>query len=106
MESDAVSWYSVDVSRVKCHVPDRYQKLAYVGRSEYGGLIIKGVDREASGKKICMKKFTKIEADDASAVRRLYKEIKLLKHVNHENLVEFHDLFSSSNSEKSTLKDM
>ncbi|NXO31636.1 CDKL2 protein, partial [Cisticola juncidis] len=68
---------------------DRYQVLGLVGEGSYG-VVTKCRNRE-SGQIVAVKKFT--ETDDDAAVRKIaLREIKLLKQLRHENLVNLLDV--------------
>ncbi|XP_054148522.1 cyclin-dependent kinase-like 2 isoform X1 [Melozone crissalis] len=68
---------------------DKYQVLGLVGEGSYG-MVTKCRNRE-SGKIVAVKKF--LESDDDAAVRKIaLREIKLLKQLRHENLVNLLDV--------------
>ncbi|NXL19737.1 CDKL2 protein, partial [Setophaga kirtlandii] len=68
---------------------DNYQVLGLVGEGSYG-MVTKCRNRE-SGQIVAVKKF--LESDDDAAVRKIaLREIKLLKQLRHENLVNLLDV--------------
>ncbi|XP_064567492.1 cyclin-dependent kinase-like 2 [Zonotrichia leucophrys gambelii] len=68
---------------------DKYQVLGLVGEGSYG-MVTKCRNRE-SGQIVAVKKF--LESDDDAAVRKIaLREIKLLKQLRHENLVNLLDV--------------
>ncbi|NXU98466.1 CDKL2 protein, partial [Cettia cetti] len=68
---------------------DKYQVLGLVGEGSYG-VVTKCRNRE-NGQIVAVKKF--LESDDDAAVRKIaLREIKLLKHLRHENLVNLLDV--------------
>ncbi|XP_041315313.1 cyclin-dependent kinase-like 2 [Pyrgilauda ruficollis] len=68
---------------------DKYQVLGLVGEGSYG-MVTKCRHRE-SGQIVAVKKF--LESDDDAAVRKIaLREIKLLKQLRHENLVNLLDV--------------
>ncbi|XP_039566411.1 cyclin-dependent kinase-like 2 [Passer montanus] len=68
---------------------DKYQVLGLVGEGSYG-MVTKCRNRE-SGQVVAVKKF--LESDDDAAVRKIaLREIKLLKQLRHENLVNLLDV--------------
>ncbi|NXR71475.1 CDKL2 protein, partial [Pycnonotus jocosus] len=68
---------------------DKYQVLGLVGQGSYG-VVTKCRNRE-TGQIVAVKKF--LESDDAAAVRKIaLREIKLLKQLRHENLVNLLDV--------------
>ncbi|NWT75445.1 CDKL2 protein, partial [Prunella himalayana] len=69
---------------------DKYQVLGLVGEGSYG-VVTKCRNRE-SGQIVAVKKF--LESDDDAAVRKIaLREMKLLKHLRHENLVNLLDVY-------------
>ncbi|NXQ18248.1 CDKL2 protein, partial [Peucedramus taeniatus] len=68
---------------------DKYQVLGLVGQGSYG-MVTKCRNRE-SGQIVAVKKF--LESEDDAAVRKIaLREIKLLKQLRHENLVNLLDV--------------
>uniref|UniRef100_A0A8C5U4G2 Cyclin-dependent kinase-like 2 n=1 Tax=Malurus cyaneus samueli TaxID=2593467 RepID=A0A8C5U4G2_9PASS len=68
---------------------DKYQVLGLVGEGTYG-VVTKCRNRE-NGQIVAVKKF--LESDDDAAVRKIaLREIKLLKQLRHENLVNLLDV--------------
>ncbi|NWQ99052.1 CDKL2 protein, partial [Paradoxornis webbianus] len=68
---------------------DKYQVLGLVGEGSYG-VVTKCRNRE-SGQIVAVKKF--LESEDDAAVRKIaLREIKLLKQLRHENLVNLLDV--------------
>ncbi|NWX28592.1 CDKL2 protein, partial [Notiomystis cincta] len=68
---------------------DKYQVLGLVGEGSYG-VVTKCRNRE-NGQVVAVKKF--LESDDDAAVRKIaLREIKLLKQLRHENLVNLLDV--------------
>nr|XP_054488667.1 cyclin-dependent kinase-like 2 isoform X3 [Agelaius phoeniceus] len=68
---------------------DKYQVLGLVGEGSYG-MVTKCRNRE-SGQIVAVKKF--LESEDDAAVRKIaLREIKLLKQLRHENLVNLLDV--------------
>ncbi|NWT94428.1 CDKL2 protein, partial [Urocynchramus pylzowi] len=68
---------------------DKYQVLGLVGEGSYG-VVTKCRNRE-SGQIVAVKKF--LESDDDAAVRKIaLREVKLLKQLRHENLVNLLDV--------------
>ncbi|NWY45069.1 CDKL2 protein, partial [Sylvia atricapilla] len=68
---------------------DKYQVLGLVGEGSYG-VVTKCRNRE-NGQIVAVKKF--LESDDDEAVRKIaLREIKLLKQLRHENLVNLLDV--------------
>ena len=54
-------------------------------------------DDSVTGQKVAIKKLAKPFATNIHA-KRAYREIKLLKHVNHDNIIRLYDLFTKAKS--------
>lgn len=54
-------------------------------------------DDNQSGEKVAIKKLAQPFATNIHA-KRAYRELKLLKHVNHDNIISLIDVFSRANS--------
>ncbi|TRZ18673.1 hypothetical protein HGM15179_008426 [Zosterops borbonicus] len=68
---------------------DKYQVLGLVGEGSYG--VVTKCRHKESGRIVAVKKF--LESEDDTAVRKIaLREIKLLKQLRHENLVNLLDV--------------
>ena len=54
-------------------------------------------DDSVSNQKVAIKKLSKPFATNIHA-KRAYREIRLLKHVDHDNIIKLYDLFSKSDN--------
>lgn len=90
MASGNAEWISVEISSSKWTIPPRYSNLTPLGQGAYG--LVCSADDEVTKQKVAIKKLSRPFATNVHA-KRAYREIKLLKHVNHDNLIGLLDLF-------------
>lgn len=88
-------WVECEVNNTIWKVPTRYKNLTPLGQGAYG--LVCSADDTITNRKIAIKKLAKPFATNIHA-KRAYREIKLLKHVNHDNIIRLLDLFTRANS--------
>mmetsp|Transcript_52611 Transcript_52611/g.125671 ORF Transcript_52611/g.125671 Transcript_52611/m.125671 type:complete len:531 (-) Transcript_52611:229-1821(-) len=69
----------------------KYEKLGVVGEGVYG-VVVKGKHKE-SGEVVAIKKFKEIEGEEEVSKKITLREVKILKSLQHENIVEFKEAF-------------
>eukprot|EP01101_Sappina_pedata_P010283 TRINITY_DN643_c0_g1_i2.p1 TRINITY_DN643_c0_g1~~TRINITY_DN643_c0_g1_i2.p1 ORF type:complete len:464 (+),score=149.59 TRINITY_DN643_c0_g1_i2:155-1393(+) len=74
----------------KFELPTRYAPIKLIGQGAYGS-VCSARDKIAD-KNVAIKKITKIFAN-ISDTKRILREIKILRHINHENIICLLDLF-------------
>lgn len=79
---------SREVRQVSFNVSDHYQILDVVGEGAYG--IVCSALHKPSGQKVAIKKITPF--DNPMFCLRTLREIKLLRHFNHENIISIVDI--------------
>ena len=84
-------WIDFSINNTSWRVPSRYSNLTPLGQGAYG--LVCSADDSAYGQKVAIKKLAKPFATNIHA-KRAYREIKLLKHVNHDNIIQLTDLFT------------
>ncbi|XP_030748567.1 mitogen-activated protein kinase p38b [Sitophilus oryzae] len=84
------SFYKVEVNKTVWEVPVRYQQLSAVGSGAYGQ-VCSAVDSQTK-KKVAIKKLAR-PFQTAVHAKRTYRELKLLKHMRHENVIGLLDVF-------------
>ena len=114
-------FYKVDLNKTEWEVPERYQMLSPVGSGAYGQVwfvllclhshhnfnyIIKphhpslfcssAVDTKTDNK-VAIKKLAR-PFQSAIHAKRTYRELRLLKHMNHENVIGLLDVFTPASS--------
>lgn len=73
-------------------VTKRYVNLAPIGMGAFG--LVCAADDVTSNRKVAIKKISKPFATEVLA-KRTYRELKLLRHMHHENLISLDDIFIS-----------
>ncbi|XP_054277661.1 mitogen-activated protein kinase p38b-like isoform X1 [Macrosteles quadrilineatus] len=88
-------FYKVEINRTEWEVPERYQMLTPVGSGAYGQ-VCSAVDNKY-GAKVAIKKLAR-PFQSAVHAKRTYRELRMLKHMNHENVIGLLDVFHPSTS--------
>ncbi|XP_075215481.1 mitogen-activated protein kinase p38b-like isoform X2 [Lycorma delicatula] len=88
-------FYKVEINRTEWEVPERYQMLTPVGSGAYGQ-VCSAVDTRY-GAKVAIKKLAR-PFQSAVHAKRTYRELRMLKHMNHENVIGLLDVFHPSTS--------
>lgn len=86
-----VEWTEFIVNNTSWKVPNRYSNLTPLGQGAYG--LVCSADDSIFAQKVAIKKLAKPFATNIHA-KRAYREIKLLKHVNHDNVIQLTDPFT------------
>lgn len=84
------TFHKVEVNKTVWEVPVRYQMLSAVGSGAYGQ-VCSAVDTQTK-KKVAIKKLAR-PFQTAVHAKRTYRELKLLKHMRHENVIGLLDVF-------------
>lgn len=82
-----------EVNKTVWEVPERYRDLKQVGTGAYG-TVCSAVDRR-TGSTVAIKKLHRPFQSGLFA-KRAYRELRLLKHMRHENVIGLLDVFTSS----------
>lgn len=83
----------VELNRTIWEVPDRYQNLHPLGSGAYGQ-VCSAID-SVRNIKVAIKKLAR-PFQSAIHAKRTYRELRLLNHMNHENVIGLLDVFSPS----------
>ncbi|KAK6617230.1 Mitogen-activated protein kinase 14B [Polyplax serrata] len=86
-------FYKVEINRTEWEVPERYQMLTSVGSGAYGQ-VCSAVDKKTK-MKVAIKKLAR-PFQSAVHAKRTYRELRMLKHMNHENVIGLLDVFHPS----------
>ncbi|XP_023861495.1 mitogen-activated protein kinase 14A isoform X2 [Salvelinus sp. IW2-2015] len=89
------TFYRQEVNKTIWEVPERYQMLSPVGSGAYGS-VCSSYD-EKSSLKIAVKKLSRPFQSIIHA-KRTYRELRLLKHMKHENVIGLLDVFTPATS--------
>ncbi|XP_053742349.1 mitogen-activated protein kinase 12 [Synchiropus splendidus] len=85
-------YYRQDVNKTSWEVPERYRDLRQVGTGAYG-TVCSAVDSR-TGTKVAIKKLYRPFQSELFA-KRSYRELRLLKHMKHENVIGLLDVFTA-----------
>lgn len=90
-----MKYYKIEINKTEWEVPDRYQMLTPVGLGAYGQ-VCSAVDNQ-TGLKVAIKKLAR-PFQSAVHAKRTYRELRMLKHMNHENVIGLLDVFTPANT--------
>jgi p38 MAP kinase len=88
-------FYRVELNKTEWEVPDRFQNLTAVGAGAYGQ-VCAAHDKERK-MKVAIKKLARPFQTPIHA-KRAYRELRLLKHMHHENIIGLLDVFTPATS--------
>lgn len=83
-------FYKVEINRTEWEIPVLYQKLEPVGSGAYGQVckaVVNGTNMYVAIKKLAR------PFQSATHAKRTYRELRLLKHMDHENVIGLLDVF-------------
>lgn len=81
----------VKVSTIEFWIPNDFDYVQYLGGGNYGN-VLKVVQPQTNGM-FAIKKMHDPFSDNIRA-RRLYRELKLLELIDHENVIHFHSIYT------------
>ncbi|PAV83701.1 hypothetical protein WR25_26620 [Diploscapter pachys] len=84
-------FYQVELNRSIWVVPNYYQNLTPIGTGAYGSVC--AAECTETGQKVAIKKFNRPFQSIIHA-RRTYRELRLLRCMKHENVIEMLDVFT------------
>lgn len=84
------NFYKAEINKTEWEVPQRYQMLTPVGSGAYGQ-VCSAHDTD-NNIKVAIKKLAR-PFQSAVHAKRTYRELRLLKHMNHENVIGLLDVF-------------
>uniref|UniRef100_A0A4W4EUN6 mitogen-activated protein kinase n=1 Tax=Electrophorus electricus TaxID=8005 RepID=A0A4W4EUN6_ELEEL len=94
-QKERPTFYRQEVNKTIWEVPVRYQNLSPVGSGAYGS-VCSAFD-EKTGLKVAVKKLSRPFQSIIHA-KRTYRELRLLKHMKHENVIGLLDVFTPATS--------
>ncbi|XP_064486938.1 mitogen-activated protein kinase 14A-like isoform X4 [Ornithodoros turicata] len=86
-------FHKIELNRTVWEVPTRYINLAPIGVGAYGQ-VCSALDTERR-QKVAIKKLSR-PFQSAIHAKRTYRELRLLKHMDHENVIGLLDVFTPS----------
>ncbi|XP_053657968.1 mitogen-activated protein kinase p38b-like [Anopheles marshallii] len=84
------TFYRTEINKTEWEVPEKYQVLTPVGSGAYGQ-VCSAMDTEHNVK-VAIKKLAR-PFQSAIHAKRTYRELRMLKHMNHENIIGLLDVF-------------
>uniref|UniRef100_A0AAQ5YER8 mitogen-activated protein kinase n=1 Tax=Amphiprion ocellaris TaxID=80972 RepID=A0AAQ5YER8_AMPOC len=94
-QKERPTFYRQELNKTVWEVPERYQSLAPVGSGAYGSVC------SAYDVKSCLKVAVKKLSRPFQSIihaKRTYRELRLLKHMKHENVIGLLDVFTPATS--------
>lgn len=88
-------FYRVELNKTIWEVPNRYTDLAPVGSGAYGQVC--SASDSQNRMKVAIKKLARPFQSPIHA-KRTYREIRMLKHMNHENIIGLLDVFAPTST--------
>uniref|UniRef100_A0A4X2LW09 mitogen-activated protein kinase n=1 Tax=Vombatus ursinus TaxID=29139 RepID=A0A4X2LW09_VOMUR len=88
-------FYKQEVNKTAWELPKTYVTLTHVGSGAYGA-VCSAIEKK-SGEKVAIKKLSRPFQSEIFA-KRAYRELMLLKHMQHENVIGLLDVFTSATS--------
>lgn len=85
------NYYTEELNRCVWQVPNNYVELSTVGSGAYGQVCSSKDNR--SGEQVAIKKLSR-PFQSIMHAKRAYREIRLLKHMKHENVISLLDTFT------------
>ncbi|XP_033008436.1 mitogen-activated protein kinase 13 [Lacerta agilis] len=86
-------FYKQEINKTVWELPRRYTSLSPVGSGAYGS-VCSAIDKK-TGEKVAIKKLCRPFQSEIFA-KRAYRELTLLKHMQHENVIGLLDVFTSA----------
>ncbi|CAB4030917.1 mitogen-activated kinase 14 isoform X1, partial [Paramuricea clavata] len=88
-------FYRTETNKATWEVPERYQDLQSIGSGAYG--LVCSSDDKMLGEKVAIKKFSR-PFQSLIHAKRTYRELKLLRHMDHENIIGILNIFTPQSS--------
>uniref|UniRef100_A0A8C2XPR9 mitogen-activated protein kinase n=1 Tax=Cyclopterus lumpus TaxID=8103 RepID=A0A8C2XPR9_CYCLU len=86
-------FYREEINSTVWEVPEKYTRLKQIGTGAYGSVC--SAINEKTKEKVAIKKLHRPFQSEIFA-KRAYRELRLLKHMKHENVIGLLDVFSSA----------
>ncbi|KAH9496306.1 Mitogen-activated protein kinase 14 [Bulinus truncatus] len=88
-------FYHTELVSTSWDVPSRYKRLVPIGSGAYGQVC--AADDEVIKKRVAVKKLARPFQSEIFA-KRAFREIRMLRHFDHENLINLLDIFTPNKS--------
>lgn len=89
-------FYSTELMATKWDVPKRYQHLAFLASGAYGQVC--AAEDVVTNTKVALKKLARPFQTEVLFAKRCYREIRMLRHLDHENVLNLLNLFTPNKS--------
>lgn len=93
-------FHRVELNKTVWIIPERYQNLTPIGTGAYGSVCAAEDTDAEDGEKVAIKKLSRPFQSPIHA-KRTYRELKLLRHMRHENVIDLTDVFTPEQSKES-----
>jgi len=95
------NFVQIELNKTTWDIPERYQNLSAVGAGAYGQVCssddTRSVSAEGVALKVAIKKLAR-PFQSAIHAKRTYRELRMLKHMRHENIIGLLDVFTPASS--------
>lgn len=92
------NYYQVELNKTAWEVPTRYKDLVPVGSGAYGQVCsASDIEMTHETPKVAIKKLAR-PFQSAIHAKRTYREMRMLKHMKHDNIIGLLDVFTPSTS--------
>lgn len=88
-------YYRTELNRTVWEVPEKYQDLSPIGTGAYGQVC--SATNTTNGEQVAIKKLSRPFQTTMHA-KRSFRELKLLRHMDHENVIGLLDVFTPNTS--------
>ena len=91
-------YYQIEVNRTSWEIPARYTELVHVGAGSYGQVCsATDIQMKHETPKVAIKKLAR-PFQSAIHAKRTYRELRMLKHMKHDNIIGLLDVFTPAMS--------
>ena len=91
-------YYQIEVNRTSWEIPARYTELVPVGAGAYGQVCsATDIQMKHETPKVAIKKLAR-PFQSAIHAKRTYRELRMLKHMKHDNIIGLLDVFTPAMS--------
>uniref|UniRef100_A0A915I6I1 mitogen-activated protein kinase n=1 Tax=Romanomermis culicivorax TaxID=13658 RepID=A0A915I6I1_ROMCU len=90
------TFHKIELNKTVYCIPIRYQNLSPVGTGAYGS-VCSAYDTLNKNEKVAIKKLSR-PFQSAIHAKRTFRELKLLRHMEHENVIDLVDVFTPDES--------
>jgi len=100
---NGIRFYKIDLNKTEWCLPTRYRDPQPIGSGAYGQ-VVSSYDSVLK-QKVAIKKLSR-PFQSATHAKRTYRELRMLKHMNHENVIGLLDVFSPGEKPDDSFQDV